>query len=397
MTTLVVGREEAAHQFADIAYSGDRRLQRVGKFFLWQINPSNLPEADVTVISTSQHLRRFLNSGYTLLPWLNFILPLHRPMASLKNRFSRRRRRDAKKIQRRAYSYRVSRGDAEDFDYFYHRIYCPYVAWRFGKAAFVEKYSDLRARYVAQGGILWVNYGDQPVAGLAFQVHGETVNALALGANMKYVRSERSLAGEASLLSLIEWGKRNGCKWLNYGTTPPFLRNGLFQYKKEWGMIVEAKNDQAFCALKIGKVNESSLSFLQQNPFATLEEGRVAGVVVLGHEHSTKELKKLVLRHRTPGVESLALISFFRRPSEKQNTPSSTPKPRSAKGLPSFVSTVSLSLKHKGFNIEVIKQHCTQHKASATRPIRSPNTDLHGGKSSKDGAQFAGNPTFDTT
>ncbi len=356
MTTIVVGQEEFAHQFADIAYSENRTVHNLGRFFSWQIDPAGFSQVDITLISAGSDWHRALTGGHALLPWVNFSVPLYRPMADLKERFSRRRRRDAQKIKHRAYSYMVSHGDIRDFDYFYHRLYCPYVAWRFGKAAFVERYSDLRARYEGKGGIVWVCRREQPIAGLAFQVRGETVYALALGANLNCASSERNLAGQASLLFLIDWGKRNGLKRLGYGATPPFLQNGLFQYKKEWGMTAEAKAGPPFCSLRIENVNEASLSFLQQNPFVTFDGGKTAGVIFVSHKLTVEELKQWSSRYLIPGIDSLTLVSFFEKSAGRQDATSSPTEARDSKALPGLILTICQSLRRKGFDTEVIEQ-----------------------------------------
>jgi hypothetical protein len=353
MITLVVGPVESAHQFADIAYSGNTVVHNVASLFSWQLDPSELPKADVTVVAGRQNTRKLAENGFILLPWVDFGMSLSKSMVSLEEQFSRRRKRDSRKIRHRDYSYKVSRRDPEALNFFYQKMYCPYVMWRFGRAAFVEAYSNLRACYERNGGIVWVNHGEQPIAGLAFQARGETLRALALGADMNCVSSERYLAGRAALLFLVDWGKRNGLKWLDYGVTLPFLRDGLFQYKREWGMVAKAKSDRTFCVLRIDKVNEATLSFLQQHPFVTLDGGRSTGVILVGHKLSAEELKKRVSRHQVSGIDSLVGVAFFKDPLGRRGAKSPLTQDRISKTSPSFISAICEALGRKGFAIEV--------------------------------------------
>lgn len=354
-TTLFVGDETSAYYFAYLGYSHIKKLFSLGKFLFRQVDPSGLTDVDVIVVDARAHrVSKFLKQGYLLLPQVSFSLDLGRPVCDIIKRSSRRRRRSIKELNRFNYSYAISRNNEKNFDFYYWKMYLPYTRKRFGMCAFTLSYSRLKALYRRNGGIIFVLKGKKPLAGMLFRTNGKTLYALNLGAYEGDQNYLRDLACQAALFFLIEWAKMKGIKSLNYGLTVPFLANGNFQYKKEWGMFMDEVAGKPFCALKINSLNGSSLSFLHQNPFIFLDAGVPKGVIFLDHRPSEKELQKIFSMYLFPKLDSLIVIGYYNHntgaanetdfPIESQNMPDVL-----GKGL----SHVYSSLRKRGFTVEV--------------------------------------------
>ena len=200
ITTLFIGSEESAYQFAYLVYSKIERITPLGKFMLRKIGASNLQNVEIIVVKTKGSLTcKLLKQGYLLLPNVEFSLSLRRSIDQIIKRSSRRRRRSIKKFQNFNYSYTISRNSEKDFDYFYWKMYLPYTKKRFGRAAISSSYSTLKALYKRNGGIVFVKNGEQHIVGLLFWTRGKTLYAKSLGVLETNQRFGIGLAGQAAL------------------------------------------------------------------------------------------------------------------------------------------------------------------------------------------------------
>lgn len=308
-TTLFIGREQSAYQFAHLVFPEIRRILFLGKVLFCQVDPSSLPEADIVVIKAKwSKAGRCRECGYLLLPNLSSTLDLRKSIGEIIRGMSRRRRRDVKKLESYCYTYTICRNKEEDFDFFYWKMYLPYIKRRFDKAAQLSNYQTLKACYVRNGGIIFVKKGEKPNTGILFQIRGKTLYALVFGVcegNQNFVKD---LAGQAALFFLIKWAKAKGMKSLNYGRTVPFYNDGIFRFKKEWGMSVEEHADQPFCALKLNPHSKRSPSFLQQNPCIIYDEGAMKGVILLNHKPGEKELQHIRSKHLLQKLNSVIVV-----------------------------------------------------------------------------------------
>ncbi len=309
LTTLFVGSEQSAYRFADLACSQTRKMVMLGRVRPWQVDHLNMTEADITVVGAkglSTH--RTLKTKCLFLPNLSFALDLGRPDDELFRRMSRRRRRDVKKLRSLGYRYAISQHSREDFDFFYTRMYVPYVRRRFGQAVLVAPYHVSRMLYGKNGGIIFVRNRKRAVAGILFQMESDVLYALLFGVYEGDEEFVKNLAGAAALQFLRQWARENNMRSLDYGRTMPFFTDGIFRYKQEWGMHVKAHADQPFCALRLNPDSQTALSFLAHNPCIVYQAGSITGLVVVNHQLSEREFHRIRSKYFVPGLESLAIV-----------------------------------------------------------------------------------------
>jgi len=356
VTSLFIGGKDAAYQFAHVSYSSVGTISSLGKLLSFQIDPLKLPATDVKAVCMRGPLvSRFRTNGYLVLPCVDFGLDLRVPMTDIYERLSRRRRRDIKKLERYNYSYTICRSDDRDFDFFYWKMYFPFMTRRFGTGAIIRSYLRSKACYRDNGGIIFVKREKKPVAGILFQIRRKTLYALNLGVyegNQDFIGD---LAGQAALLFLIEWAKEKEVATLNYGATTPFLSEGTLQYKREWGMFVEAKMDQPFCMLGVSPMSENLLSFLVHNPFIFIDRGLVKAAVFVSHIPAEEELQRICAKHFLPGLHSLVVLAYdgsLARPTSESVTNATT---RAREILPEPIVDVCRQLRKRGCKVQILE------------------------------------------
>lgn len=355
MTMLYFGTKNSAHQLASLIYAQINEFLPAGSMLRYETNAVSLMNTAEIVAFEVQRpfVQEFSERGYLLLPNVNFTLDMRFSFDDITKRMSRRRRRDIKKIKTLNYSYAISKARDEDFNFFYYRMYLPYAKSRFGKGAYIKPYLESKTVYESRGGIIYVKNNGKPLAGILFNIQRKTLHAWSFGAREGDQQLVDELAGEAALLFLIEWAKTQGIENLDYGVSLPFLREGIFSYKKEWGMNVNEQRDNSVFALKVNQINEYSLAFLQQNPFIVTDKDGLKGVVFIDHKTTELELQQIHSRYFLPNLHSLVVVSYFKRDSETSTVEPSAGK--LADSLMESLQKIRQKLDELDFLVEVFE------------------------------------------
>jgi len=361
-TILFIGKEKAARArasyFGDVVFTQIQRLEYLGEFLYRHVTPSDFKNAEIVVVDANiESTKKLLEKDFLLLPQVCFELDLTRSMSDLINSFSKRRKRSIKKIKSLNYSYVIFRNNDKFFDFYYWKMYLPYIRRRFGLGAQPCSYIHSKAFFKKNGGVIFVLNERRPIAGMLFHVRGKTVDTLNLGlydGDQKYLKD---CACEAALFFLIKWAKIKGLRILNHGATVPFFTNGIFQYKKEWGMVMEEMEDQIFCALKVNSFNKNSLSFLLSNPLIFRGKNAIKGVVFVDHRLTKAELYKLFSIHLFPKLDSLIVIGYYDRITEEKNEIDfSSNSQNYAVVLEKELPRICLSFLKRGFSVDVFRE-----------------------------------------
>jgi hypothetical protein len=318
LTAAFVGSEESANHFARVAYSSVECIRSLGKMLCHHDGPLRLPEAEIIVehsawYSSSRARKSAEKQSCFVLPIVDFSLSLNQSLATIVRKASRRRRRDLRKLKALDYSYTVCRNCPEDFDLFYRTMYLPFTEQRYKRAALFISYIESKARFQRNGGILFVEEEGMRTAGILFQIRGKTMYALSLGICSGNNGFQKSLAGTAALYYLILWAKKNGLATLNYGPTLPFFSDGVFVYKKEWGMSISTRAHYGFWTLKINTLSKGTIFFLKKNPFIMSEKGKMRAVVLLGDESTKIDPRRLASEFTLPQLDSPVVLAYSTR------------------------------------------------------------------------------------
>lgn len=169
---------------------------------------------------------RFLRLPEAVDAWL----PLDRgdPLANANESV----RRGVRKVRAAGMTWSLAR-DQADFEYFYDRLYLPFIHARFDQQAVVRQRSVLR-RAFRQGGILWIERGEERVGGQLFAIDGRTLHVVAQAVDhIQELRRANLLY--ASTLCTMDYACSEGLTRLDLGGSLPSLRDGVLAHKKSWG------------------------------------------------------------------------------------------------------------------------------------------------------------------
>jgi hypothetical protein len=161
-------------------------------------------------------------------------------------------------------------------------MYLPYANETYAGMMFLMPHEDLR-KFMAQSELLWVKSGAEKVAGLMLRYDGDIIRAYVLGVkdgDPQYVKS--GALGAAYYFAILHLTER-GAQRLHLGGSRPFLRDGVLQYKKKWGIRIVDKSPQVF-VLTQTRNTRASLSFLANNPFFFETEDVLSGAIFNGRD-----------------------------------------------------------------------------------------------------------------
>lgn len=209
----------------------------------------------VTLWDLAHHTRRWLSGEAHLVvcelsrihPWrlrdsLTFTVPTwvcqtlsisEPPDRVLSGRQLHATRHRINRARRNGFGYTFSHSPS-DFDYFYHRMYEPYVTDRHKERALITPYPMLKRRAFDKGGLLFVTYQGKPVAGNLCYVAGDTCYSIEGG-----VLDSDPQLHQLGISALIDWytllwGYEQGAREFNMGGSHAWCSNGSFQNKQRW-------------------------------------------------------------------------------------------------------------------------------------------------------------------
>jgi len=212
----------------------------------------------------------------------------------------------ANKIKKNKLKYSISNKN-DDLNYFYNKMYTPYIRNRHQNKAFIKKYSEIEKAF-HKGELLFIRKEQNIVAGVIInydQPNGapRLTQLGVLDGNYDYVKD-----GVISALYFcaMEYIRDKGFSTLNFGWSRPFLNDGVLNYKKKWRCSFGLESDRMFILLPL-TLNHISKEFLINNPFMSIRQNRLVGnIFVDGSAQSKKiDLEKLRKRYRMNGVSSV--------------------------------------------------------------------------------------------
>ena len=316
LSSLFFGEKELLY-LVDLLYSEEPAKESLGKVFIWKIKSklnSRIPKADLVFIGLDELLSQFVaKQGFTIIPqWTLFMLDLSKPLPEI-NRLSRRKyrlKRDLIRIRKHKYSHEITHDPAK-FEHFYYHMYLPYISKRFGRLALLKGFRSMKLIF-EKGRLLLVKQGTDYIAGNIIVAHNESAFPSFFGVKEGNIEYLKQGALAAVYYFTILWTKERGYEWCDFGHCRPFFNDGVFCYKKRWGMeIRRSKRNRNVFAMKICNFNRGGQDFLTKNPFVFTNQGKLKGLILATQDHplTPEEVRSLFETYYIPGLDCLVIVS----------------------------------------------------------------------------------------
>lgn len=314
ITTLLFGDEKLAYYFSKLVYSGDPKIRFLGK-----TTYSNIPhiitdtKADIVLVRTHTVFSGFLSrKGFLILPMIRQTQDISGSWDAFLARLSRGRRRDIRAIEKLGYTYDITR-EPKRFSFFYYKMYLPYILKRHSGSAKPSSFLALK-KCLRHGGLLFVKLDREYVSGLLYSIYNNGMQNICSGVYEGRDEYFAKGAVQAARYFLIRWSKQQGYKEIDHGLSDPFMKGGVFTYKRGWGTKAKLNKDiirSTVYALRVCNFGNAVREFLADNPFIFVDSENLRGLIFLNSESPTEgKLKRLYRLHYTPGLSDLIIISY---------------------------------------------------------------------------------------
>jgi hypothetical protein len=198
---------------------------------------------------------------------------------SLRQNFSRKKRQVTNDFaEKNGLSFKISHA-TEDFDFFYHRMHVPHIRRRYGELADLDSYDTMKS-FFEKGYVLFVTKNDQPVAGALSVIEGDTMMFRRSGVLDGDESHVKAGAQTALYYFQLRYAVENGIKAVDTMKTAPFLNDGVFKHKADWGAktLRDDETTRSVYYFTNGPT-EQLAAFFEQNPLAICVGDGLAGLV----------------------------------------------------------------------------------------------------------------------
>jgi hypothetical protein len=305
LVSVVCGDRERVEYYSKLAYSTEPKISILGRISYHQL-PSiiNRLKPDIAFVDTNPIFSKFLLlETFFVLPYLVSILDLSGSLESILKKSNRTNRKKISKLAQQGLTYEITK-DPEKLREFYYSMYIPRIMERHSEDAKIVSFSEC-LRLFNLGGLLLTKLNGETISGAIYVHQGKKLYVPIIGINTK--REELAgIAGFAATYSLILMAKKEGYDQIDYGACKPFLNDGVFLYKKNWGMQFRPMQtlDARICAIKFCNFDAGVRGFLEDNPFIFMDETHLTGFVF-----SNSTAKGFQQEYCVPGLSGIVLLS----------------------------------------------------------------------------------------
>ncbi|MFC2164290.1 hypothetical protein ACFLT2_04765 [Acidobacteriota bacterium] len=318
LNALFFGKEKSVAYLSDLIYSEEPSQVYLGKSFVWNVKSkarSVQPEPDAILVDFNRIYAHILKrQGFLIIPkWVLFTLDISKPMPTLMEEVKNDSLdNNLRRMNKLDFSFDITR-DLDKFDFFYHRMYLPLAEKRFGNRAWIFEYHRIK-RLLENGCLLLIKLNNEYLAGALLLERGKHLFSHSLGVkdgDKKYVEQG---AVTATYYFTIQWAIDQGYEEIEFGYSRPFLRDGVFIYKKRWGMTVKNQDRSMVWGgygLRIQHYTKSTRSFLTENPFIFVDGDKIKGLMLIEQKEplTEKNVRRFMRIQYIKGLDGVIILS----------------------------------------------------------------------------------------
>lgn len=308
LAILYAGHLLNKNYIAHLAFGDNYHESHLGKAWIWSvagIARSNPVVALVVTETEENYFKRFGRRDDFYIPcWIDGEIEFSRFNDLMKH--SENIKSDLRKIRKKDYRYEISR-DQDKFDLFYHAMYRPYILKAHGNRAALMSYEAMMSK-AGITELLLIKRGNDYIAGENLLYEDKGVRAWSLGVidgGNKHVKD--GVIG-ALYYYKINYLSNRGYDRYNAGASRAFLKDGVLQYKRKWGLRLMQPRPGGWW-LRYDPLVPGANAFMQENPFIISKGGALHGCVFqsAGGLADRDELSAVRAKYDISGLEDLSM------------------------------------------------------------------------------------------
>ena len=220
---------------------------------------------------------------------------------------------DMRRIKKNKLNYEVT-NELNQFDYFYHQMYVPYITKTFGSMAVISNYDFLRSNFRKRGlyrKLLLIKKNNEFIAGtlLGFTKNKTRLSHIGVKNGDRYYVKEGAIG--ALFYFPIIYSKEKGFERMSFGLARTFLNDGVLQFKKKRGMHITDTTKMYFRIITLsGSI--SVKGFFLNNPFIYMNNKKLNGAIFIENNHvlNYKYFERIYKDYFLKGISKLVIYHF---------------------------------------------------------------------------------------
>ena len=310
---LYAGTEENRHFLIKLAFDNSYRENYIGKTWLWKIT-SVVKEkghhCNLMIIEMPRSFRIFFkNQKCFYVPcWVEGEVDISDENCALIHSNSSVKS-DIRRIRKNKLNFEIT-NELQHFHNFYYHMYVPHITKAHGDTAFIMDYDFLENKF-KNGDLLLIKKEKESIAGMMLIYPKNKARLLYLG--IKDGNSDYVIDGAigATFYFSVQYLKEKGYKNVSFDLSRTFLKDGVLQYKKKWGLQIV---DTSKMGLIIKPLLETSglRGFFSNNPLIFLGGMKLHGAIFVEDDQSfSKEYFEQILKdYYLKGLAKLFIFQF---------------------------------------------------------------------------------------
>lgn len=197
----------------------------------------------------------------------------------------------------------------EDFEYFFDKLYRPYVLKRHGESGIMVS-RERFMRECRRGVVLQLFHNGEIVAAAVLR---RIVNTMAIlwsgSAQESDAQQIHGVTDALDYFSLL-YASAKKCRWLDFGRSRPSLNDGVLRYKRKWGAEFTAGAvRQSAIQLILPSNNATGFEHLQQQVFVLRNGQRFYAVLFINADSPIDDIREKIKGILTPGLAEYRVIT----------------------------------------------------------------------------------------
>lgn len=225
--------------------------------------------------------------------------------------FCKKKRQITNKFETRyGLGYRIS-NDLKDFDLFYHRMHVPHIRKQFGDRAEIDSYDDMK-KFFLKGFLLLVTRDNEEVAGALCLVENGAIAFRRTGVLDGDESNVKTGAQMALYYFQLVYANENGIHAVDTMKSRPFLNDGVYRHKRDWGATVSPDNESETWVYFFNKGPDEKIArFFENNPTIVHSDKGLKGLVGIsdGAEAPTAWVRDLTHRYHSSGINEFIVLT----------------------------------------------------------------------------------------
>lgn len=242
--------------------------------------------------------------------WVRFKLDISRSLDEILEGWTKRAGKDnLRKIKKHGFVCETAH-NFQQLSEFYHQMYLPFIKSRYGSLALISTVGHMKG-LLEQGTLLLLRNQSDYIAGNLIYEGTPYPRAAFLAVKDGSTQYLRQGALSALYYHSIIWAKAKGYTLFDFGHCRSILSDGLFRYKRRWGMYIEKsgeKNRMLYLSLK--NLTPEMSDFFAANPLVCECGRRLYGLIFCrsADELTPIHLERLRNKYFIRGLEGLKII-----------------------------------------------------------------------------------------